>query len=197
VRVSVLITSYQHERYVARALEGVLEQGDAVSFEILVGDDTSTDGSRSIIAEYARARPDRIRTFFPESNLGLDGDDHWTSPAKLARQVRYMDAHPECSMSFHNVVWRHEDGSRPPVPYNSPEQAPTVTMHDLLGANPVASCAALFRREAIHPLPGWLFEQPWERTSTRRPVHSAARRPRTARPEGPETPACRGTLDRR
>jgi hypothetical protein len=44
---------------------------------------------------------------------------------------------------------------------NSPEQAPTVTMHDLLGANPVASCAGLFRREAIHPLPGWLFEQPW------------------------------------
>jgi hypothetical protein len=182
VRVSVLVTSYQHERYIARALEGVLEQGDAVSFEILVGDDASTDGSRSIIAEYARARPDRIRTFFPESNLGLggkllfqellsrargeyianlDGDDYWTSPAKLARQVRYMDEHPECSMSFHNVVWRHEDGSRPPVPYNSPEQAPTVTMHDLLGANPVASCAALFRREAIHPLPGWLFEQPW------------------------------------
>ncbi len=182
VRVSVLVTSYQHERYIARALDGVLEQDDGVSFEILVGDDASTDGSRAIITEYADANPDRIRTFFPETNLGLDGkalfnellqrarggyvvnldgDDYWTSPEKLRRQVAYLDSHPECSMCFHNVLWRHEDGSRPAVPYNSPEQPSDIGMHELLGANPVASCSAVFRREAIEPLPAWFFEQRW------------------------------------
>ena len=181
VRASVLITSYQHERYIARALESVLEQ-DGVSYEVLVGDDASTDASRAIISEYAEANPDRISTFFPEHNLGydgkvlfnelleraqgdyiasLDGDDYWTSSAKLQRQVAYLDEHPECSMCFHNVVWVHEDGSRPAVPYNPPEQTSEVDLHELLGANPVASCSTVFRREAIRPLPEWMFDQPW------------------------------------
>lgn len=182
VRVSVIVTSYQHERYIARALDSVVDQDRGVVYEVLVGDDASDDRSRAIIAEYAEAHPDRIRPFFPEVNLGLegkamfnallqrargeyvaklDGDDYWTSEAKLRRQVAYLDAHPECSMCFHNVVWRHEDGSRPDVPYNTPDQASDLEMQDLLSANPVASCSAVFRREAIHPLPAWFFEQPW------------------------------------
>lgn len=182
VRVSVLVMSYRHERYVARALDSVLEQDAGLSYEVLVGDDASDDGSRAIIAEYAAAHPDRIRTLFPDANLGLagkamfnallqrargeyvaklDGDDHWTSPAKLRRQVAYLDAHPDCSMCFHNVLWHHEDGSRPPVPYNSADQPADIGMQDLLAGNPVASCSAVFRREAIVPLPAWFFEQLW------------------------------------
>ena len=182
VRVSVLVMSYQHERYIARALDSVLEQDGGLSYEVLVGDDASDDASRSIIVEYAEAHPDRIRTYLPESNLGLagkamfnallqrargeyvaklDGDDYWTSPAKLRRQVAYLDAHHDCSMCFHNVLWLHEDGSRPSVPYNSDDQPSELGMADLLGANPVASCSAVFRREAIHPLPAWFFEQLW------------------------------------
>ncbi len=182
VRVSVLVMSYQHERYVARALDSVLEQDGGLSYEVLVGDDASDDGSRRIIAEYAEAHPGRIRTFFPDGNLGLegkamfdallqrarceyvaklDGDDYWTSPAKLRRQVAYLDAHPECSMCFHNVLWHHEDGTRPPAPYNSADQPSEIGMEELLGGNPVASCSAVFRREAIDPLPAWFFEQPW------------------------------------
>ncbi len=182
MRVSVLVMCYQHERYIGRALDSVLEQDDGLSYEVLVGDDASDDGSRAIIAKYAEKHPDRIRTFFPEGNCGLqgkamfnallerargeyvaklDGDDYWTSPAKLRRQVAYLDAHPEYSMCFHNVLWRHEGGSRPPVPYNAADQASELEMHHLLGANPVASCSAVFRREAIHPLPAWFFEQLW------------------------------------
>lgn len=181
VRVSVLVMCYQHERYIARALDSVLEQ-DGVSYEVLVGDDASDDGSRAIISSYREAHPDRIRTFFPAGNCGLqgkamfnsllqaargeyitklDGDDHWTSRAKLQRQVAYLDAYPECSMCFHNVLWRHEGGSHPPVPYNGADQVAELEMKDLLGANPVASCSAVFRRNAIHPLPSWFFEQPW------------------------------------
>lgn len=182
VRVSVLITSYQHERYIARALEGVLEQGSEVPLEILVGDDASTDGTRTVIARYAEERPDRVRTFFPERNLGLggkaifaeligrargdylamlDGDDFWTSPEKLRRQVAYLDEHPECSMCFHNVLCRFEDDARPDEPYNSQDQASEVDMDELLRWCPVASCSPVFRRHALDPLPAWYFELPW------------------------------------
>lgn len=182
VRVSVIVMSYQHERYIARALDSILEQDAGVPYEVLVGDDASDDGSRAIIAQYAEAAPDRIRPFFPDTNLGLegkamfnallerargeyiaklDGDDYWTSAVKLRRQVAYLDAHPECSMCFHNVLWRHEDGSRADVPYNSADQPTQLTMQDLLSANPVASCSGVFRRDAIRPLPAWFFEQPW------------------------------------
>lgn len=180
-RVSVVILCYQHERYIAKALDSVLEQ-ENVDFEIVIGDDCSSDASRSIIGRYAEAHPDRVRTFFPDRNLGLggklifqellhrargeyianlDGDDHWTSPAKLARQASHLDAHPECSLCFHNVEWHHEDGSRPPVLYNPPDQRAVVDLHTLIGANPVAACSAMFRRSAIEPLPAWFFEQRW------------------------------------
>ncbi|MDQ3849117.1 MAG: glycosyltransferase [Actinomycetota bacterium] len=180
--MSVLITTYQHERFVAEALDGVLEQRTDFSFEVLVGDDASTDGTRAVLARYAEAHPDRIRTYLPETNLGgggklifqelirrsrgdyiaqLDGDDYWTSPDKLQRQVAFLDEHPECSMCFHNVLCRYEDGSSPEVPYNQPKQAPELDVGGLLDTCPVASCSPVFRREIIDPLPDWYFALPW------------------------------------
>ncbi len=179
--ISVLITSYQHERYIARALDGVLEQR-GVEYEVLVGDDASTDGTRRVIAEYASSHPALIRTFLPERNLGqggkaifsvlvgsargeylamLDGDDYWTSPDKLSRQAAFLAGHPGASMVFHNVLCVHEDEDRPDVPYNDPAQALEVDVPALLERCVVASCSPLFRRAAVAPLPGWYFDLPW------------------------------------
>jgi glycosyltransferase involved in cell wall biosynthesis len=181
MRVSVLMTSFEHERFVARALDGVLEQR-GVELELLVGDDASTDGTRAVIAEYARARPDVIRTFFPDRNLGqggkaifshlierargdylamLDADDYWTAPDKLVRQVAYLDEHPECSMCFHDVMCVFEDGARADGRYNGPKQPPEVDLGALLDRCVVASCSPLFRRATIAPLPSWYFDVPW------------------------------------
>jgi len=181
MKVSVLMTCFEHERFVAQALDGVLEQ-EGVDFELLVGDDASTDGSRAVIAEYARSHPDRIRPFFPERNLGqggkaifgsliarargeylamLDADDYWTSPDKLIRQVAYLDAHPDCSMCFHDVLCTYEDGSRPDERYNGAEQPRHVSVSALLDRCVVASCSPVFRQAAIKPLPAWYFELPW------------------------------------
>jgi glycosyltransferase involved in cell wall biosynthesis len=180
-RVSVLVTAYQHEQYIARALEGVLEQR-GVDFELLVGDDASTDGTREVIARFADAHPDLIRTFLPERNLGqggsaifaallarargelvagLDGDDFWTSPDKLRRQVAHMDAHPRCAMCFHDVLRHHEDGSRPDERFTGTLPTRPLGVPDLLEGFQIGSCAPLFRRAAIHPLPAWYFDLPW------------------------------------
>jgi glycosyltransferase involved in cell wall biosynthesis len=181
VLVSVLMTSFQHERYVARALDGVLAQR-AVPFELLVGDDASTDRTRDVIADYRRRHPDLIRTFFPDRNLGkdgktifnaliglargdyiafLDGDDYWTSPEKLHLQMAHLYEHPECAMCFHNVLCVYEDAARPDEPYNDPRQGFEVGVPELLERCVVASCSPLFRREAIDPLPSWYFELRW------------------------------------
>ena len=181
MQVSVLMTSFQHERYIARALGGVLEQ-TGVELELIVGDDASTDATRAVIAEYANAHPGLIRTFLPERNLGqggkaifgelvkrargdfiafLDGDDYWTSPDKLRRQVRYLHEHPECSMCFHNVLCVYEDEPRADEPYNAADRPAEVEIDELLDRCVVASCSPVFRRAAIAPLPGWYFELPW------------------------------------
>jgi glycosyltransferase involved in cell wall biosynthesis len=180
-RVSVLITAFEHERYIGRALEGVLEQR-GVPFEVLVGDDSSSDGTRAVIERYARAQPELIRTFFPERNLGhggralfgellarargelvagLDGDDFWTAPDKLRRQVAHMDARPGCAMCFHDVLCHYEDGSRPDARFTGPGPERQLGVPELLDGCQIGSCAPLFRREAIHPLPGWYHDLPW------------------------------------
>jgi glycosyltransferase involved in cell wall biosynthesis len=180
-RVSVLVTAYEHERYIARALEGVLEQRD-VPFELVVGDDFSSDGTRTVIERYARAHPDLIRTHFPDRNLGkggsaifaellagargqyvagLDGDDFWTAPDKLRRQVAHMDANPECAMCFHDVLCHHEDGSCPDARFTGPGPERRVGVPELLEGCQIGSCAPLFRRDAIHPLPDWYADLPW------------------------------------
>jgi glycosyltransferase involved in cell wall biosynthesis len=175
------VTAYQHEHYVARALDGVLEQR-GVELELLVGDDASTDGTRAVIERYAREHPGLIRPFLPERNLGqggsaifgallerargelvagLDGDDFWTSPDKLRRQVEHMDAHAGCAMCFHDVLRHHEDGSQPDEPFTGPLAARSLGVPELLEGFQIGSCAPLFRREAIHPLPAWYFDLPW------------------------------------
>jgi glycosyltransferase involved in cell wall biosynthesis len=181
VRVSVLITAYNHEGYIERAIEGALQQR-GVPLEILVGDDRSEDGTRAVIEGVARRYPDLVHPHFPEQNrggggkvlfadliamargdyiAGLDGDDYWTSPDKLLRQVAHLDAHPESAMVFHNVVREYEDDDRPSdlyLPVGSPAR---LDWQDFLGTNPVPSCSPLFRREVLDPLPAWYFPLPW------------------------------------
>jgi glycosyltransferase involved in cell wall biosynthesis len=181
MRVSVLLTSFEHERYIAQALDGVLAQ-EGVEFELLVGDDASTDGTRAVIARYTSEHPGAIRTFLPEVNMGnggkaifaalvgeargdylavLDADDYWTAPDKLRKQVAYLDEHPEVAMCFHDVLCVYEDDDRPDAPYNDAGQGAEVSVSELLDRCVVASCSPLMRREAIMPLPAWYFDLPW------------------------------------
>ena len=133
--VSVFCTAYNHEEYIRDALEGIVSQQTDFPFELLVNDDASTDGTAAIIREYAEKYPDIVRPFYQEKNLfsqGLDiyyavffpnasgkymasceGDDYWTDPTKLQRQVDFMEAHPEYSACVHNTLLHYCTGDRP------------------------------------------------------------------------------------
>jgi glycosyltransferase involved in cell wall biosynthesis len=183
MKVSVCITSYNHDRYIAQALESVLMQETSFTYEIVVGDDCSADRTREIIIDYQRRFPGRIRTIFPGRNLGdggrpmfveivracggefiamLDGDDYWTAPNKLQRQVEHLEAHPECSMSYHNALIVYEDGSsRQPEHLNPPNHPAFLTSEDLLWRCSVPSCSAMIRKEVVVEFPAWYFRPIW------------------------------------
>lgn len=135
--VSVCIPTFQHVKYIRECLESVLSQQTDFTFEILVGEDDSTDGTRQICIEYAEKYPDKIRLFLRKSedkmirsgkkigrlnHLGLyrtargrfvcicDGDDYWTSEHKLQLQVGLMRQYPEASICTTNTVLESDGG---------------------------------------------------------------------------------------
>jgi glycosyltransferase involved in cell wall biosynthesis len=174
MKVSALVVTYNHARFIAQALDSVLMQEAPFPWEILVSEDASTDGTREIVVEYQRRHPGRIRLLLSERNLRsnrvvargfeaargeyvalLDGDDYWTARDKLAKQAVFLDAHPECAMCFHNATVVHEDGSRPPWNWTPPQQKPLATLEDIWLGNFIATCSSMFRRGLCGPLPAW------------------------------------------
>ncbi len=177
MKVTALIRAYNHEAYIAQTIESALAQQATFDFEILVGDDCSTDGTREIVCTYAARHPERIRTFLPEKNIGrhrmlaemiaacrgeyvawLDGDDYWTQPNKLQRQADYLDAHRECSACFHPVLVIYDDGSHEPHRTHHPDRREQFTLADIVqGGFHVPTCSYFFRREAVGKLPDWFY----------------------------------------
>src|SRR4051794_11773039 len=123
MKLTVAMITYNHEPFIAQALDSILMQQVSFDHEILIGEDCSTDRTREIVRAYRQRYPDKIRLQLPETNRGmmqnfvavlaaargdyvalLEGDDYWTAPDKLARQVAYLDAHPECAICFHDAL---------------------------------------------------------------------------------------------
>ena len=116
-QISVLTTAYNHAHCLAQALDSALAQQTRVSFEILLGEDCSTDGTREIARDYQRRYPRIIRLITSEKNCNhgnftrllmrargkyvaiLEGDDFWNRTDKLQLQYDLLEEHPECSWS--------------------------------------------------------------------------------------------------
>lgn len=140
VLVSVQCAVYNHESYIRQCLDGFVMQKTTFPFEVIIHDDASTDNSASIIREYADRYPEIIKPLFETENqyskdttsvtrilieaskgkylASCEGDDYWTDPMKLQKQVDYLETHPECLLCFTNAIVHWEDGSgRPDRPF--------------------------------------------------------------------------------
>ena len=189
MKVSVSIITYNNEKYIAQAVDSVLMQEADFDYEILIGEDDSQDNTRAIVKEYAEHFPDKIRLFLNDRKnviyvdgrptgrwnfvnnwnhargeyiAALDGDDYWTSPHKLQKQVDFLEAHPECAVCFHNVVVCYEDGG--PGPHLSLEASPgeITTLADVLAARYfVPTCSVMYRGGLVGRPPDWYYDLPF------------------------------------
>jgi glycosyltransferase involved in cell wall biosynthesis len=177
--VTVVMTTYNHQRYIEQAVESALSQETAFDYEIVIIEDCSTDRTRELVVELQRRHPDRIRLVLPDTNCNdsrnfartietstsryiacLEGDDYWTSPRKLQRQVDFLEAHPECAACFHNVLQVWDDGRWPPKNHNAPDQKRFSTIEDVLEENFIATPSLMFRQAVFPKFPEWYFRQP-------------------------------------
>lgn len=173
-KVSVCIITYNHERFIEQAVESVLCQKTDFDFEIVVGEDCSTDQTRQRLLALQTKHPDRIRLLLRERNLGmlpnfvetyhscrgeytalLEGDDYWTSDEKLARQVEYLDSHPECSVCCHITDYVNEKG-RLTGDTNPPSGWSDFTLKALILRNFMQTCSVVLRRSSLPTLPEWM-----------------------------------------
>jgi glycosyltransferase involved in cell wall biosynthesis len=173
MKLSVMMITYNHERFIAQALESVLAQRVNFDYEIVIGEDCSTDGTRQILMDFCRRYPKRIVPLLRDKNVGpmrnleatlaacrgqylalLEGDDYWTSPEKLERQVNFLDIHPGSSICCHRVRFLNETGFAEADVFPS-LPAGTYTIQDLLKGNFVMTCSAVLRRDLVPALPHW------------------------------------------
>ena len=164
VMVSVIMTTYNHERYIAHAIESVLRQQTDFRIEIVIGEDCSTDRTRAIAEDYAQQYPEAIRIVTSEENVGwrknyrrtiaaargkyialLDGDDYFTHRKKLQMQVDLLEAHPEVGMCYGRSERVDEAGNITIYP----EGECLTTFEAMLRRNPAENCTTMARRELV------------------------------------------------
>jgi glycosyltransferase involved in cell wall biosynthesis len=177
MKLSVMIITYNHERFIAQAIESVLVQRVNFNYEILVGEDCSIDRTRDIVMDLYRRHPDRIVPHLRNQNLGgpqnlistlascrgqyvalLEGDDYWTCEDKLQKQVDFLDAHPDYALCCHRVQILNGTGTGHTGVYPSVAAGP-YTVDNLLEVNFITTCSTMFRRKLLGPLPAWLCHE--------------------------------------
>ena len=177
--VSVCVTTFNHEKYVRRAVESILAQDIDFKIEVLIGEDDSEDSTREIIREIERDYGESVSCFFNNRDdviyidghatgrwnllnlLGrtrgkyvaiLDGDDYWTASEKLQTQVKFLDDNPGYSMVFHDAKFVDGDGNDLKKTYCAKRISEgDVSLDDFIEANMAPTCSALYRRTAITP----------------------------------------------
>jgi len=184
MKVSVCITTYNNEKYIAQAIESILTQKADFNYEIIIGEDDSADNTRNIVKQYYLKHPDRIRLLLNDRSnviyidgkptgiwnlinvIGqakgeyvalLDGDDYWLTNDKLQKQVDFLDNNKEFTICFHNAIeYREEENvSTNALPDNFPQ---ITSLEKLLEYNYIPTCTVMYRRSAMPKLPPWFTQ---------------------------------------
>ena len=178
-RITTMIITYNHEAFIAKAIESVVRQKGDFEHEILISDNGSADGTRAIVREYAARYPSLIKDVSNDVNIGisgnmkkcfnlatgdyiamLEGDDYWTSDSKLETQLRFLDDHPSCSMVFSRIrLNRNGEYSFLPRHDKLPELIYNDDLLDSEEMNPICnfSCS-MFHARYIRSLPEVAYE---------------------------------------
>ena len=173
--LSVIMITYNHEAYIAQAIEGVLMQETDFLIELIIGEDCSADRTREIVMEYQKRRPDLVRVFTSDVNVGMqrngqrcfdagrgkyiaicEGDDYWTDPRKLQKQVDFLEANAEYAMCSHAVKTVFEGGVDPHNPFVQPLRS--ASFEDIVNRGLfIPSLSMVYRSSAMDSRPEWFL----------------------------------------
>ena len=161
--LTICTIAYNQEKFIAQALEGFVSQRTNFEFEAIVADDCSTDNTAKIIAGYAGKYPGIIKPVLRDKNIGMignisdvlyratgkyialcEGDDYWTDPLKLKKQVDFLEANPEYAICFHPVKVLTADG-KVADGFMTREVPETTDIYELAKGNYIPTPSVVFR----------------------------------------------------
>ena len=170
--VDICLYTYNHENYIAEAIEGILMQQTTFAYRIVIGEDCSTDNTRAICIEYKKKYPDKFKLILQPKNLGainnsfivhntcnakyvaiLEGDDYWTDPMKLQKQVNFMENNIDSAACFHKA---HSERNKI---FN---EKPSYDIDDVISLPStgwvIMTSSIMYRKQAVGTLPPWLLK---------------------------------------
>ena len=173
--VSVCCITYNHEKFIREAIEGFLMQETNFDYEIIIANDCSPDNTDAIVQEYIHHHPKGklIKYFKHEQNLGAtpnfifalqqctgkyialcEGDDYWTDPLKLQKQVDFLEANEEYSACFHRTDEKLNNEIRRPINTYNDDYNKTFTFEELARRNIINTVSVVFRNNILN-FPNW------------------------------------------
>jgi len=165
IKLSVTVITYNQESFIKETLDSIVSQEVTFAFEVIIGDDSSTDNTQEILKDYAKRYPNIIKPIFRKENLGhtgnyiettrvaigeyiahLDGDDLML-PGKLQKQVEFLDKHPECSMVHHPVNLIDKQGN---ITGKTKARKGTVgSINNIIKRNHIVNSSNMYRRTCL------------------------------------------------
>lgn len=177
-KISVVVTSYNHENYIQECIDSILKQKGYFELEVVIGDDHSQDDTREILEKYQKEHPDVINLLPITENMGVtknlqrcfkqvtgdyvavcEGDDYWTDPYKLHKQANFLEERKDCALCFNSIFMYYEGHPEKNYIFQKDLSKDTFTTRDLILDNFIGnfSCC-MYRNEVIKKLPEDLFD---------------------------------------
>lgn len=166
--VSILCITYNHEEYIAEALDSFLMQRTTFPFEIIIGEDSSVDGTMSIIKEYEKKYPHLIKIISSDTNVGMqknfirtfnaaksdyialcEGDDYWIDTHKLQKQITYLENNPQCAICCHKSENYNQENKTIINHYPKIDYEKEFSLYDLFHTNIANTCTFVYRNQYI------------------------------------------------
>ncbi|MDR6762525.1 glycosyltransferase involved in cell wall biosynthesis [Flavobacterium sp. 2755] len=177
--VSVNMITYKHESYIEQAIKGILMQQTDFDYELIIADDCSPDRTEEIVNDLIKthSQGSKIKYFRHKKNIGMqangifafnqcsgkyvalcEGDDYWTDPLKLQKQVDFLEANLDYSICYHKVqVLRNGVLEEDDI---TSEVSETTTIKDLAKGNYIHTCSVVFRNKLFSKLPKYFHKAP-------------------------------------
>lgn len=178
--VSVHLLTYNHVKFIAQSIESVVNQQTSFPFEIVIGDDHSTDGTSQIVDQYAAKYPDLIKVVRGKTNGGpqpnsirilensqgkymaaLEGDDYWIDPLKLQKQADFMEKNPDFAICFTNTRVEFFENNEEPYLLNSNIEKDVFELKDLIAETEVwfmGTATLFYTMSSIFPVQPWFHK---------------------------------------